>query len=236
MLLGDNPTFLKWLGYLAAAFIFVLYLGVAVTMRDGWLKYVTMLGGVLLCGAILQWATQKRKLQKDMLEKAEIQALKDKAEKSPEKAGPAWELARVKLESYFDRNLDQVRSVFYVAVLVMIFGFAFVLWGIRIAMLQPDHVPIAVIASASGIITQFIGLTFMVIYRSTMAQANRFMSVLERINTVGMAVQILDSMSTASPQLKDETRVAIIKLLLTAPIPQSPETSTDMAAAAAGQG
>jgi len=38
-----------------------------------------------------------------------------------------------------------------------------------------------------------IGVTFMVIYRSTMAQANQFMEVLERINTVGMAVQILDT-------------------------------------------
>jgi hypothetical protein len=49
------------------------------------------------------------------------------------------------------------------------------------------------IATISGIITQFIGATLMLIYRSTMAQAIEFMTVLERINTVGMAVQLSDS-------------------------------------------
>ena len=217
MLLGDNPKFLKWLGYLGAFLVFVLFVGVSATYPDRWSKYAILTGLIFASAMLIGWAAQQRELQKKLIEEAEIRALKAKADSAPEKAGPAWELARVKLQSYFDRNLDQVRSVFYVAVLVMVFGFVFVLWGIRIAIMQPAHVPIALMASASGIITQFIGLTFMVIYRSTMAQANQFMSVLERINTVGMAVQILDSMSAASPQLKDETRVAIIKLLLSAP-------------------
>jgi hypothetical protein len=56
----------------------------------------------------------------------------------------------------------------------------------------------------------------MVIYRSTMAQANRFMEVLERINTVGMAVQILDSIPEAEAQLKNSTRAEIVALLLSA--------------------
>jgi hypothetical protein len=45
-----------------------------------------------------------------------------------------------------------------------------------------------------------------------MSQANRFMLILEHINAVGMAVQILDVM--ADGPKKDETRSAITRLLL----------------------
>lgn len=74
----------------------------------------------------------------------------------------------------------------------MLVGFGFVLWGVWLAIKNPGQ-NTGWIAAMSGIITEFIGVTFMVIYRSTMAQANSFMQVLERINTSGMAVQILDS-------------------------------------------
>ena len=63
----------------------------------------------------------------------------------------------------------------------------------------------------------------MVIYRSTMAQANGFMTVLERINAVGMAVQILDSMPEGT-DLKNSTRAQMVLLLLKAkpdPIPDN---------------
>ena len=54
----------------------------------------------------------------------------------------------------------------------------------------------------------------MVIYRSTMTQANQFIEVLERINTVGMAVQILDAIPEADAELKNKTRAEIVSLLL----------------------
>jgi hypothetical protein len=167
------------------------------------------LAGILIAlrQLILDSRTQKE-------QQVRIVTLEKKTEDEPEKVRFAWDLARVKLETYFDRNLAQVRTIFYVGVVVMIAGFAFVLWGLRIAVTNPGHVQVALIASASGVITQFIGLTFMLIYRSTMLQAAQFMSVLERINTVGMAVQILDAMDDSAEGLKDNTRVDIIRLLL----------------------
>jgi hypothetical protein len=65
---------------------------------------------------------------------------------------------------------------------------------------------------------------FMVIYRSTMSQANGFMAVLERINTVGMAVQVLDSIEDSDPK-KNDTRAQMIGLLLHANISKSNRTS-----------
>jgi putative ubiquitin-RnfH superfamily antitoxin RatB of RatAB toxin-antitoxin module len=151
---------------------------------------------------------------------ARIQQLQTKADEQPEKSKYAWEVAREKLEDYFDKNIAQVKAVFIVAIVVMSIGFLFIGWGLCLAILNPDRVKVALIASASGIITQFIGLTFMVIYKSTMTQAGNYMTVLENINRVGMAVGILDSMKDDAGELKDATRVDIIRLLLATPSSQ----------------
>jgi hypothetical protein len=64
----------------------------------------------------------------------------------------------------------------------------------------------------------------MVIYRSTITQANAFMAVLERINRAGMAVQVLDSLPEGS-DLKSSTRAKLAVLLLTLGAPQFAESS-----------
>jgi len=157
-------------------------------------------------------ATVRKTTQVTQEARERIERIEVKAEKEPEKVKFAWELASAKLEAYFDRNLSQVFAIFMVAIFVMLVGFGFVLWGVWLAIKTPGQ-NTAWIAAISGIITEFIGVTFMVIYRSTMAQANSFMQVLERINTVGMAVQILDSIPEAEGQLKNTTRAELVSLL-----------------------
>jgi hypothetical protein len=126
----------------------------------------------------------------------------------------AWESARIKLEAYFDRNLLQVNLVFWFAVFVMAVGFGFVLAGVVVALKNPSEAKTAALPAAAGIITQFIGATFMVIYRSTMKQANEFMSVLERINTVGMAVHELDRIPDQQEELKNQVRAHLVQALV----------------------
>lgn len=176
--------------------------------------FVAIIFGLLVYAIFITIRTYQNVRKAEQFQQNRIDVLEKKAADEPEKVRFAWDLARVKLEAYFDRNLTQVKAIFYVAVGVMLVGFCFILWGLRAAVLNPDHVKVAVIASASGVITEFISLSFMIIYRSTMLQASRFMRILERINTVGMAVQILDSMKDSSSELKDLTRVDIIRLLL----------------------
>jgi len=160
------------------------------------------------------WWTQHTINKIEAARKTKLEELEKKADVEPEKLKPVWELARFTLETYFQRNLSHVRDIFRVSISAMIAGFGVILWGIGIAIVRPDAVKISLIASASGILTEFISLTFMAIYRSTLAQANEYVSVLERINSVGMAVQILDSMSDRTDELKDATRAEIIRLLL----------------------
>ncbi|MGZ3643806.1 MAG: TRADD-N-associated membrane domain-containing protein, partial [Ktedonobacteraceae bacterium] len=59
----------------------------------------------------------------------------------------------------------------------------------------------ALIGALAGIITEFIGATFLFIYRSTVQQAANYMKTLERINSVGMATKILDTISNKSQEL-----------------------------------
>ncbi len=176
---------------------------------------VSISGLVMIVGVIVgvsvgaYYEHRSRSLQEKKIEQIEV-----RAEKEPEKTKFAWDLARVKLEAYFDRNLSQVRMIFFVAVFVMIVGFGFILWGVSHGVSNPESLKTSYLAAISGIITEFTGVTFMAIYRSTMAQANQFMEVLERINTVGMAVQILDAIPEQETQLKNSTRAEIVSLLL----------------------
>jgi hypothetical protein len=131
----------------------------------------------------------------------------------PKNSQAAWDVARFTLEQYFNRNLQQVRHIFVVAVVVMLIGFAFVLFGVSAALLHPDQRLGPIVATLSGIITQFIGVTFMQIHRATMEQANQYVGVLERINIVGMSVQIVESVPKNNP-LYVETKAEMARLLL----------------------
>ncbi|WP_017660255.1 TRADD-N-associated membrane domain-containing protein [Baaleninema simplex] len=61
-----------------------------------------------------------------------------------------------------------------------------------------DRQSIGFVGVIAGIVTNFIGATFMVIYRMTNQQATRYSEALERINDVGMAMDILHSASDSA--------------------------------------
>jgi hypothetical protein len=72
----------------------------------------------------------------------------------------------------------------------------------------------SVIGTITGVIAQFIGATFLFLYRSSNQQATAYMTILERINSVGMGIVILDQIAVDAKELKDRTRADMIKLLL----------------------
>lgn len=139
-----------------------------------------------------------------------------KAESQPEKAKAAWDLARATLEAYFNRNLSQISAIFWLSVIVMVVGFGIIIWGISNAIQTPTTLVPSAIASIAGIITEFIGATFLFIYRSTVQQAIDYSKTLEGINSVGMAMQILDTMpdEIKTDDLKSKTKATLVELLL----------------------
>jgi hypothetical protein len=176
---------------------------------------------VVLLRAISDFRSSAERLETS---EKEIADAVSKVAEQPEKAKPAWDLARATLEAYFNRNLFQIASIFWLSVFVMIVGFGIIVWGISYAVRLPTTLGPAAIASLSGLITEFIGATFLFIYRSTIQQAINYSRTLERINSVGMAMQILDTMpdNTQPDDLKSKTKATLVELL----VRQSYELST----------
>jgi len=176
--------------------------------------FIAIIGTIsVILAAFLSFYTQRKAIE---LAKREIAQAKSRVEAQPEKAKPAWDLARVTLESYFNRNLFQIASIFWLSVAVMIVGFGIIIWGISHAIQSQNSIVPATIAGIAGVITEFIGATFLFIYRSTIQQALDYSRTLERINSVGMAMQILDTMpdKTESNDLKNRTKATLVELLI----------------------
>jgi hypothetical protein len=126
---------------------------------------------------------------------------------------PAWDVARGTLEKYWARNLNQNAFIFMVSVMASAFGFAVTIWGCYTALQDPTKLSSAILAAASGVVTQVIGATFLVIYRSTAQQGLEFNRTLERINSVGTAWYVLQTMSEetdAHRKAKDAAKAALV--------------------------
>ncbi|MFT4740400.1 MAG: cytochrome c biogenesis protein CcdA [Marivirga sp.] len=143
-----------------------------------------------------------------------IVEVEERFRENPKETQAAWELAQTELESYINRNLSQVKSIFWLTVLVMLFGFTLISYGIYQAFQHPESLGAPILTACSGIIVNFIGATFLVVFKSTMAQAQEYMGIIERINAVGMSVQILDTISDSNDELKDKTTSDIAQKLL----------------------
>jgi hypothetical protein len=142
-----------------------------------------------------------------------IEEAEQRLRANPEEPQLAWDVAREKLERYLNRNLSQVRSIFLLTVFVMLVGFALIGFGAYEAFHDPAHFPASVLSAVSGVVVSFIGGTFLVLYKATMAQASDYVTILERINAVGMSVQILKSLDE-DPELKRQSMAEVAKQLL----------------------
>jgi len=168
-----------------------------------------VIGGVL---ALTIFAFQKAKEE----EKRErhIEQVEKRFQDNPQETHTAWELARAKLETYLNRNLSQVRAIFWLTVFVMIVGFTLITVGISLIYRDPQALSASVLSAVSGVIVSFIGATFLTLYKSSMSQATTYVTILERINAVGMSVQILETIKQDDGTLKDQTTAEIAKQLL----------------------
>jgi hypothetical protein len=156
-----------------------------------------------------------------------IETVEERLREHPERPQLAWDLARVKLENYLDRNLSQVRSIYWLTMIVMLCGFGFVSYGLFQASQNPEKLPVSIVASASGVLISFIGGSFLLIYRSILAQSKEYVTVLERINAVGMAVQVIASIPETNTELKNQTKAELAKQLLSLYASSPPPRAND---------
>jgi hypothetical protein len=171
---------------------------------------IGVMAGLIAAGVVSYQGLTDQEAREQKIEKVEQQL-----REHPEKPQLAWDLARVKLESYLDRNLSQVRSIYWLTLLVMLCGFGFISYGLFQASQNPEKFPVSIVAAASGVLISFIGGSFLLIYRSILAQSKEYVTVLERINAVGMAVQVIATIPEESLELKSQTKAELAKQLLT---------------------
>jgi hypothetical protein len=181
----------------------------------------------LLAVVSLIFITQGIYYYHTIIKQRELQAKQDALQrqvKEGKEASPVWELAQLTLTKYYTRNLSQNNWIFYVSVSVMIAGFALVLYGIALAYDNPKNILVTTISAGSGVIVQFIGATFLVIYKSTISQSIEYTASLQKVSTVGTSIKILDSIKEDETEdmrkdkeyikLMMDAKIAIAKLLI----------------------
>ena len=177
-----------------------------------WLREVcASLAGIsalTLC-AIMFYERLNTKLQREEATSEAISDVEKRVLANPAEPSAAWDLGRIKLENYLNRNLQQVNWIFKLTLVVMTVGFIIIGIGVSLVYKSKEGLEPAVVVTVSGLIVEFIAATFLTVYKSTMEQAKDYVNVLERINAVGMSVQILNSVIGADNELRNATRAEI---------------------------
>ena len=180
-------------------------------------KTYDIIAGILaiVASLIAVTITIYQELLKKQQRSEKIESLEEELKSNPNETKNAWELAKLNLQGYLDKNLRQVSAIFYLSLFVMLVGFAMISYGVYRAYENPtEMLDPSILVACSGLIVNFIGATFLVIYRSTMNQAKQYVDVLERINAVGMSIQILESIDDSETELKNKTTAQISMDLL----------------------
>lgn len=126
----------------------------------------------------------------------------------PDRPDVIWDLARTKLESYIDRNLEQVRRIFFLTTVVLVAGLLLVASGVYGVYRDPTFLTSSIVAATAGTLTEVIGATLLVVYRSVMKRADTNIVMLERMSVVGMAMQILDHIDDRTLREKKLVEIA----------------------------
>src|SRR5271157_344930 len=171
---------------------------------------LALLAGLIVLGVLAYQRALRRSAVANRIKRAER-----KVEEDPQQPQAAWELAQVKLETYLDRNLSQVRSIYWLTVIVISLGFLLIGYGVFKVFVNPAaNLNASIVAAGSGILVNFIGASFLVVHRSTLSQAKEYVTILERINAVGMAVQILETINDDPSNLRQHTTAAVATEML----------------------
>jgi uncharacterized protein YhhL (DUF1145 family) len=177
-------------------------------------------------GLMFSLVAIRERLQEELATQENLKKVEERARQHPDKPQFAWDLARAKLENYLDRNIGQLKSIFLLTSCVMLVGFFLVVYGLAKAYERPDRLAVSVVGSASGVLISFVGGSFLLIYKSTLAQTEHYMKVLERINAVGMAVHVLESIAKDA-KLKNRATALLAQQLLGLYRPSSQATSRE---------
>ena len=102
---------------------------------------------------------------------------------------------RLKIQYYMHENLAQEKWIFRLSSAAIGIGFILIVAGIVLAFqsaLTGGQFLPSVVATLSGVIVQFIGRSFLWVYKSTTEQAAHYVGILERIYAVHMSQLLIE--------------------------------------------
>ena len=210
---GRSKTYVIVLVILAIVVIVTLYWLIKSPSLEPFLS-------LLVVGAIVSVLVSIKDISSDIftVSKKDIEVARERVEKNPDKAKPAWDLATAKLEAYLSANLKQINWIFGLSVSVMIIGFVFLVIAVFLSLQNPQLITPVIVAGVGGALTEFIGATFLVLYRSAVEHSANFIKSLDKTSSVGVAMQILDNISTDKDETVQEkiveAKIEVAKLLL----------------------
>lgn len=146
-----------------------------------------------------------------------IDKARQNIDEKPGKITPVWDLANYTLQKYYNKNLSQVNSIYKLSIIVMSMGFLLIISILIATIYFQIEVRLESIGIIAGIITEFIGATFLFIYKSTIRQALQHSKSLEDINKVGMSIKIIESITenATNKEKIDNAKIKIAKKLIT---------------------
>lgn len=188
----------RWINLLLVSFICLLFLSII---------------GIIIISLLK--TSLKEKESKEKIE-GDINSAKNDIIENPKKALPLWELANSYLQKYYNENLNQIKSIYILSLISLISGFLLILILVIMApilKLDIEHFDIGIIA---GIITEFIGATFLFIYKSTISQGLEYSNSLNKTNNIGMSIKILESIESTENNIEkiEDAKIEISKKLL----------------------
>lgn len=165
--------------------------------------------------AVLFEEHKKTKDEKDISDN--IEKAKAEISEQPDKIKPVWDLANYTLQKYYNKNLSQVNSIYKLSIIVMVMGFLLIVSILIASIFLDKEIEFESIGIIAGIITEFIGATFLFIYKSTIKQALKHSNSLEEINKVGMSIKIIESLEIDENNKAkiDDVKLEIAKELIT---------------------
>lgn len=117
------------------------------------------------------------------------------------------------LTEYYVINKSQARNSFNFSIFAIILGLITIIGGIWIFYFRDtQNLQLATISSISGILTEFIGASYLFLYKKTLDQLNYFYDKLTETQNIMLAVKLADSIKIE--EKKAEIWVKIITSLI----------------------
>jgi hypothetical protein len=117
------------------------------------------------------------------------------------------------INEYYTINKSQARSSFRSSVFAIIVGLLTIIGGVWIYYLQPEsNVQLAAVSTMGGLLAEFIGAAYFVLYNKTMDQANRLHDRLVKMQETMLAINLCGQLEEG-PSRHDAIKQVITALL-----------------------